>query len=165
MELSASATRIEQSGDASLGPRAAVPTSMSATTPQRFLVGIALVVQACATNNPSFDRGWPDPPSVLLSGHAPVAASGRTRNVVIVTIDGVRWQEVFGGIDTRLARRGGMSEGDIVRGNDLTPNLHRYLAGRGVVLGAPGYGEMVASGPEFLSLPGYEEIFSGRASS
>jgi hypothetical protein len=90
---------------------------------------------------------------------APVARH-RTRNVIVVTIDGVRWQEVFGGVDVQLARGAGVSAC-----GELMPNLHRYFVERGVVVGAPGYGEMEASGPNFVSLPGYEEIFTGRASS
>jgi len=33
-----------------------------------------------------------------------------------------------------------------------------------VVIGAPGHAEMTASGPNYVSLPGYREIFTGHAS-
>src|ERR1700758_2864728 len=99
---------------------------------------------------------------------APPAAApfGRheTRNVIIVTIDGVRWQEVFGGVDEQLAHSAGMSKCEVLAGGELMPNLHRHFVDRGVVIGAPGYGQMEASGPNFVSLPGYEEIFTGRTS-
>jgi predicted AlkP superfamily pyrophosphatase or phosphodiesterase len=59
--------------------------------------------------------------------------------VVLVTIDGVRPDEPFG-----------------PRGPELMPNLHR-LAARGLA-----WPEARASGPIFMSLPGYREILSGR---
>jgi hypothetical protein len=43
------------------------------------------------------------------------------------------------------------------------PNVHRLAQERGALLGAPGRGSIAASGPEFVSLPGYTEILSGRA--
>jgi hypothetical protein len=64
--------------------------------------------------------------------------------VVLVVIDGARWQDVF-------EREG------------AAPNLRRLAETRGAALGAPGHGEPVsASGPSFVSLPGYTEIFTGR---
>jgi hypothetical protein len=142
---------------------------MGASTINRLLpVATLSLLAACAGNVASYDRGCPVPNGGMTHPVAPASAlreGGRTRNVVIVTIDGVRWQEVFGGIDAVRARSAGMSSCEILAGGELTPNLHRHFAGRGVVLGAPGYGEMVASGPNFVSLPGYQEIFTGRASS
>jgi hypothetical protein len=45
------------------------------------------------------------------------------------------------------------------------PNLHRVIATRGSAIGAPEHGEqMVASGPNYVSLPGYIEMLSGRPS-
>jgi arylsulfatase A-like enzyme len=42
------------------------------------------------------------------------------------------------------------------------PNMHRLLDGAAVAVGAPGHGaEMAATGPQFISLPGYLEIFTG----
>jgi hypothetical protein len=41
--------------------------------------------------------------------------------------------------------------------------LYAIIDGHGAALGAPGYGAPItASGPNFLSLPGYAELFSGR---
>jgi hypothetical protein len=69
--------------------------------------------------------------------------------VVLVVLDGVRWQEIFGAADRSSARA-------------LVPNLQRLLETRAVGLGAPGHGaEVSASGPQFISLPGYREIFAG----
>jgi hypothetical protein len=72
------------------------------------------------------------------------AAARQTRNapaIVLVTVDGARAMDVFD--PARL------------------PNLRR-LIDRGVALGAAG-APMVASGPRFVSLPGYREILTGRS--
>ncbi|HEY2744905.1 MAG TPA: alkaline phosphatase family protein [Polyangia bacterium] len=129
------------------------------TTPRAAI--FVLFLSACGAQAGS--RSQSCPPRAAVVAHASRQPSGRTRNVIVVTIDGVRWQDVFGGIDVERARVAGMPACAISDG-DLTPNLHRYFAAGGVVIGAPGYGEMVASGPSFVSLPGYEEIFTGRTS-
>jgi predicted AlkP superfamily pyrophosphatase or phosphodiesterase len=85
--------------------------------------------------------------------------------VVIVTLDGVRWHEVFEGVDARLAASHGLSRSEVVNAAQLTPNLHRIATTRGAALGAPGHGATIsASGPNFISLPGYAELLSGRRS-
>jgi arylsulfatase A-like enzyme len=46
----------------------------------------------------------------------------------------------------------------------LMPHLHALVADRGSALGAPGQGPPIAaSGPNFVSLPGYTEIFTGHS--
>ena len=83
--------------------------------------------------------------------------------VVLVTLDGVRWHEVFEGVDSRLAASHGLSAHEVVGAAELTPNLHRIVATHGSALGAPGKGATIsASGPNFVSLPGYAELLSGR---
>jgi hypothetical protein len=77
--------------------------------------------------------------------------------VVLVTIDGVMWQDVFAGL------------GDAPAQDPLaapyTPNLHRLTQEHGVLFGGPSCkNEVRAKGPYFVSLPGYFEIFTGAAS-
>jgi hypothetical protein len=72
--------------------------------------------------------------------------------VVLLTIDGVRWQDVYSSVDESLGFGGG-----------YMPVLRDLVAREGAMLGAPGYGRMDASGPNFVSMPGYTEIFTGRA--
>lgn len=72
--------------------------------------------------------------------------------VVLVTIDGVRWQDVYSSVDESLGFGGG-----------YMPVLRELVARDGAMLGAPGYGRLDASGPNFVSMPGYTEIFTGRA--
>jgi len=69
----------------------------------------------------------------------------RTEQVVLVAIDGARWQEIFSK-------------------EPIMPTLRRFMTTDGISVGAPGYGEMHASGPNYVSLPGYTEIFTGRTS-
>jgi hypothetical protein len=79
---------------------------------------------------------------------------------VLVVLDGVRWQELFTGTDRRLAAQSRVEPADAER---LMPHLHEAIARRGGAVGAPGFGPpIVATGPNFVSLPGYSEIMSGR---
>ena len=85
----------------------------------------------------------------------------RTTRVIQITLDGARWQEIYTGVDPRLARDAGLGPAEIVPSNALLPNIYRHVIARGVALGAPGHGVVEASGPTFVSLPGYMELFLG----
>src|ERR1700761_3589285 len=76
---------------------------------------------------------------------ARAVAPAQVERIILVTVDGVRAKDVLGdGARARL------------------PNLWRLVDG-GVGLGAPGVGApLLASGPRFVSLPGYREILTGR---
>ncbi len=95
-----------------------------------------------------------------LAAAVPAAMAPRSESeaaVVLVVLDGVRWQDVFVGSDPRLAA------GPASSAEALMPHLHALVAERGAALGAPGRGpSMTASGPNFVSLPGYTEILGGR---
>ena len=83
--------------------------------------------------------------------------------VVLLVIDGVRWQEVFSGVDAKLARRHGMRPERLLPAAGLLPHLTRLRTELGASIGAPGAGRpMFASGPAFRSLPGYMELLSGK---
>lgn len=86
------------------------------------------------------------------------AARGVDAPVVIISLDGVRWQEVFQGTDR--ARSGAPP----VASASIFKNLHELAFERGGVVGAPGIGTIAASGPNFVSLPGYTEMLGGRPS-
>lgn len=91
-------------------------------------------------------------------------ADERTESaVVLVVLDGVRWQEVFGGADHALARQHGLSAGTWATPRALMPNLQQMLDSDAVAIGAPGRGpEMVTGGTQRISLPSYRDIFTGR---
>lgn len=79
----------------------------------------------------------------------PAVPAVRPERVILVAIDGVRWQDVFGSsADSALAM----------------PTLHRWMSVDGAVVGAPEHGAPIeASGGAYLSLPGYYEMFTGAA--
>lgn len=76
--------------------------------------------------------------------------------VILVTLDGVRWQEVFEGIDRARTKEEAMDA------PHLWPNVYRLLRERGVALGG-GNVPISATGPNFMSLPGYTEILMGHS--
>jgi hypothetical protein len=101
----------------------------------------------------------------------------KTRNVILVTADGLRWQEVFTGIDPRLMneKAAGMQEAQARRDRLwreqpeerrrlLLPFLWTEFVKRGVILGNPQRGSSVKVTNGFrVSYPGYSEILTGRA--
>ncbi len=110
--------------------------------------------------------------TVLMAGSVSAA-----ENVVFVTWDGFRWQELFGGAEERLISKesGGVSDGaDIkaiywrdtpeARREILLPFFWGELAKRGQVFGDPSRKAVarVTNGKKF-SYPGYNEMFVGFA--
>jgi hypothetical protein len=98
-------------------------------------------------------------------------------HVLIVTLDGVRWQEVFGGAARELisAQAGGVRdtiallrrfwrETSEVRRATLMPFLWGTLAQRGQLLGDSAAGSVVrVTNGKWFSYPGYNELFTGAA--
>jgi hypothetical protein len=85
--------------------------------------------------------------------------SGR---VVLITLDGVRAEDVFEGADPKL--RPGSDVKRLRRPEEVMPRTHRLVATRGVALGAErsGCGAVHTASGANVSLPGYLEIFTGR---
>ena len=126
----------------------------------RSLTVSATTLLAACTWLPRPEVLAPRPSPVLNAPSAPTSRD-RTDNVIVVTIDGVRWQDVFGGVDPGMAAMASLSTTEVVDAEALMPNLYAF-ARAGAVSGAPGHGKpMMASGPNYVSLPGYLEIFSG----
>jgi hypothetical protein len=96
---------------------------------------------------------------VVDTGAEPV---GHTRQVIIVALDGVRWQDVFNGVDAALARAHKVPEAEVVSSAELLPNIYDRFVRKGAVVGAPEKGEPMLSSTSALSLPGYLELFTGR---
>jgi hypothetical protein len=97
-------------------------------------------------------------------------------NVILVTIDGLRWQEVFGGLSDELAnaeqgvadrvqlqqRFGGSTP--VQRREKLMPFFWTTIATEGQVFGDPSRGSVVrATNGVWISYPGYNELLSGFA--
>lgn len=96
------------------------------------------------------------PTAVTLEAR-PLLRNGR---VVLVTIDGVRWQDVFLGIDPdRSSARGGPEV--------TMPRTWRLAMERGVAIGAGQgtCGVVRTAGGSNVSMPGYIEIFTGARTS
>ncbi len=106
---------------------------------------------------------------------APLAAQGRTENVVLIVTDGLRWQEVFRGAERRLVSRspGGVSDttallrqfwrDDVAaRRSALLPFLWGTVAREGVIYGDQDAGSIARITNTFkFSYPGYNELFTG----
>jgi Type I phosphodiesterase / nucleotide pyrophosphatase len=105
------------------------------------------------------------------------AVKTKTRNILLVTTDGLRWQEVFGGADAALMNKkaGGVENVDLlteefggetpeVRRKALLPFLWNVMAKNGQLYGNANAGSeaKVTNGRNF-SYPGYNEIFTGWA--
>jgi hypothetical protein len=87
-----------------------------------------------------------------------IKESPKTEAIVLVVLDGARWQEVLVGADPHFAS--GDDRG--LTADQVMPHLH-HMIHAGAAVGAPDHGyPMVATGPNYISLPGYTEIFSGR---
>ena len=109
---------------------------------------------------------------------APISASQRkTENVVLVTFDGLRWQEVFGGADANLLVKENAGGGDPSaaraafcdgapedRRAALMPFLWGTVAAHGQIYGNAAKGSLarVTNGKRF-SYPGYHELLCGHA--
>ena len=104
----------------------------------------------------------------------------KTANVVLVTLDGARWQEVFGGLDEALMRAAAPAKVDIAnlpvykrfsaatpeeRRAKLMPFLWQTLMVRhGSIAGNRAIGSQAAvTNRHWFSYPGYSEILTGEA--
>jgi hypothetical protein len=131
-------------------------------------VPVSIIGSASATGGvlPAPPPPPPRTPHPLAAVQPPTERGDEERTesaVVLVVLDGVRWQEVVYGADRALAEKRGLNPLVWANPRDLMPNLHRFVDTRAVLLGAPGHGpSMRASGPHFISEPGYLEIFDGR---
>lgn len=115
---------------------------------------------------------------LLTSLWLPVSASSEesAANLVLVTLDGVRWQEVFGGADLSLIederyshnpdllKKAYWHEQRNVRRERLFPFLWSVIAADGAFVGDRERGsQMEVSNNWWFSYPGYNEILTGRA--
>ncbi|NCI45591.1 alkaline phosphatase family protein [Sediminibacterium soli] len=101
----------------------------------------------------------------------------KAENVIIITTDGFRWQELFGGMDKEIADNKRFHEGDSAaifsrywaadpgeRRKKLLPFFWNTIAQHGRIYGNREYGnEVNVSNPYWFSYPGYSEIMCGYA--
>jgi hypothetical protein len=115
----------------------------------------------------------------LIAAAPAIAGPGRTRNVVLIVADGLRWQEVFSGADPQLLADGGAAghgaaltalrarfwdEDPRVRRKLLFPFLWNTVATQGQLFGNQRAGSRVkVTNGVLISYPGYNEMLTGRA--
>jgi len=114
--------------------------------------------------------------TVLLSHDLLLAQSkNKTENIVLVTLDGMRWQEVFNGADSSFMKqqqhlkdsklkekfwRDNLAE----RRKALMPFFWNTIAAKGQLYGNRNEGCKVnVTNNQWFSYPGYNEILTGRA--
>ena len=119
----------------------------------RALVLAALV--ACGTRAPEPTPSEPDEPEPVgeapeIKPADPLPTVPTPSRVIVLTLDGVRWEDMLGSTPETSTQ--------------AMPNFHRLVKERGVAFGGAGCeNDVRATGPNFVSLPGYVEIFTGRA--
>ncbi|HEY9363519.1 MAG TPA: hypothetical protein VIQ00_09680, partial [Chitinophagaceae bacterium] len=105
------------------------------------------------------------------------AQSASSENIIIITMDGLRWQEVFKGMDSALANNEKFNQGDSAylfnkfwankereRRKKLMPFLWSEIVGNGQVYGNRSLDNKVnTANPHWFSYPGYSEIMTGFA--
>ena len=103
------------------------------------------------------------------------SSENKIENLIIVTTDGLRWQEVFKGMDSIIAANSKFNEGDSAyifetywgineheRRKKLMPFLWKAIVDDGQIYGNRNYGNNVDNAnPYWFSYPGYSEIFTG----
>ncbi|MDP3071712.1 MAG: alkaline phosphatase family protein [Opitutaceae bacterium] len=109
---------------------------------------------------------------------ASLASAQPVKNVLLVTLDGLRWQEMFTGADELLLNKehGGVADGALpalrrdywadtpaARREKLMPFLWGTIARQGQLFGNRALNSPVAvSNAERVSYPGYNELLTGR---
>lgn len=109
---------------------------------------------------------------LFVCGHA---YCQKAENLIVITTDGLRWQEVFTGMDSAIANNKAFNEGDSnyifghywsndvpERRKKLMPFLWSTIASNGQLYGNRNENCKVDNAnPYWFSYPGYSEIFTG----
>lgn len=111
---------------------------------------------------------------ILLYSAACFSQTGKTENVIIITLDGMRWQEVFSGADSALLNNKNYTpnrepvakkfwdDDAFARRKKLFPFFWSVVESNGQLYGNRNKGNYVNnSNPYWFSYPGYNEIFTG----
>ena len=132
-----------------------------------FLTGAALVAAALVLVSVARTR---------LASAAEEDPGPRARNVLVVTLDGLRWQELFSGFAAELgSKEQGVASPDSLahrfdaptaeaRRERLLPFLWRTVAREGQVFGDPSsHSDVRVTNGMLFSYPGYAELLTGVA--
>ena len=99
----------------------------------------------------------------------------KAENMIIITTDGFRWQELFKGMDSAIANNHEFNQGDSAllfekywsndeneRRKKLMPFMWNVIVSKGQLYGNRTYGNKVDNAnPYWFSYPGYNEIMTG----
>ena len=111
--------------------------------------------------------------SICLINITPGVAQTKTENIIIITLDGYRWKEVFNGVDPNISVNPKyVSNSQIVKRfqanspeasrRKLMPFLWEVIANQGQLYGNRKFKNRVnCSNIHLLSYPGYSEMFVG----
>ncbi len=151
-----------------MGPHVRANTMKKSRFPFFFSLFTLIVTTTCWTAPETFGQ------TPATQDNHP-ARKFRTRNILLVTTDGLRWQEVFGGADAALMNKenGGVQDVALLeqefggetpekRRKALLPFVWNVMAKSGQLYGNATLGSeaKVTNGRNF-SYPGYNEIFTG----
>ena len=112
---------------------------------------------------------------ILLLLHLNTAFAQTAENIIIITTDGLRWQEVFGGMDSAIANNNTFNQYDSsgifkkywsgnaeTRRRKLMPFLWSTVQANGQIYGNRKFDNRISNAnPYWFSYPGYNEIFTG----
>lgn len=85
----------------------------------------------------------------------PIYCQSVEPNIVLVTLDGFRWQELFRGADPSL------SQNEVSR-KDLMPFFWTEIVANGQILGNRDFNNKInCDNPHWFSYPGYSEMLTG----
>jgi hypothetical protein len=111
--------------------------------------------------------------TLLLFSILTIAQGLKTKNIIIVTLDGVRWQEIFSGADSAILYNPEFvkdkkvtqlfwNSDPIERRKMLFPFLWETIGVQGQLYGNRKLGSAVnCTNPYFFSYPGYNEMLAG----
>lgn len=142
---------------------AAIASRVNAKAPSYIVIAaVALMTTAVGT------------PSASAQPAQNTRTAVERSRVILVTIDGVRWQDLFRGADPAIVADPKQTEGaadirrrfvDVAdRGAALAPFLHGVTAAGGILIGDRDHGSCVKVGNAYwFSYPGYNELLTGHA--
>lgn len=106
-----------------------------------------------------------------------ISNAQQAENIIVITTDGFRWQELFKGMDSSIANNRKFNQGDSTyifkkywsddvkeRREKLMPFMWSVVAAKGQLYGNRNYNNKVNNAnPHWFSYPGYSEIMTGYA--
>ena len=119
-----------------------------------------------------FVNGFSQPLNKLTGASKPVTR--KTENIVMIALDGMRWQEIFGGLDSNILNNPKFTrdakdlkekfwaENKTERRKRLMPFFWSTIAEKGQLYGNREYGNFVSvANPYKLTYPGFSETVTG----